>query len=85
MAEQKENRFSGMTPEEIKLEAKRQIVRSAFLALAALIVIGVACYAWFANNRTVTANLSSVSLNADCFELASVSYVGAFDISQLFT
>ena len=39
MAEQKENRFSGMTPEEIKLEAKRQIVRSAFLALAALCLV----------------------------------------------
>lgn len=75
----KENRFSGMTREEIILEAKKQILHSAVLALAALIVIGVACYAWFANNRTVTANLSSISLNADCFELASVSDVGAFD------
>lgn len=79
MAEQKENRFSGMTPEEIRLEAKRQIVRSAFLALAALIVIGVACYAWFANNRSVSANLSEVSLNADCFELASKGDEGQFD------
>lgn len=79
MAEQKENQFSGMTREQIILEAKKQILHSAVLALAALIVIGVACYAWFANNRVVTANLSSVSLNADCFELASVSDVGAFD------
>lgn len=79
MAEQKENRFSGMTREEIILEAKKQILHSAVLALAALIVIGVACYAWFANNRTVTANLSSVAINADSFELASVSDVGAFD------
>lgn len=79
MAEQKENRFSGMTPEEIKLEAQRQIVRSAFLALAALIVIGVACYAWFASNRSVSANLSAVSLNADCFELASEGGEGVFD------
>ena len=79
MAEQKENQFSGMTREEIILEAKKQILHSAVLALAALIVIGVACYAWFANNRVVTANLSSVAINADSFELASVSDVGAFD------
>ena len=75
----KENRFSGMTREEIILEAKKQILHSAVLALAALIVIGVACYAWFANNRTVTANLSSISLNADCFELASKGQEGRFD------
>lgn len=79
MAEQKENQFSGMTREEIILEAKKQILHSAVLALAALIVIGVACYAWFANNRVVTANLSSVSLNADCFELASEGGAGVFD------
>ena len=79
MAEQKENRFSGMTPEEIKLEAKRQIVRSAFLALAALIVIGVACYAWFASSDTVTAIGGSISLNADCFELASEGREGNYD------
>ena len=75
----KENRFSGMTPEEIKLEAKRQIVRSTFLALAALIVIGVACYAWFANNRSVTASMGPVSVARDGFELASVGTAGIFD------
>ena len=79
MAEQKENRFSGMTREEIILEAKKQIVRSAFLALAALIVIGVACYAWFASSDTVTAIGGSVSLNADCFELASAGGEGNYD------
>lgn len=76
MKQDKENRFSGMTPEEIKLEARRQIVRSTFLALAALIVIVVACYAWFANNKTVSANLGQVSVNADCFELASEGMAG---------
>ena len=80
MKEQKrENQFSGMTREEILLEARRQILRSAVLALAALIVIGVACYAWFANNRSVSANLSEISLNADCFELASEGIAGRFD------
>ena len=76
MAEQKENRFSGMTPEEIKLEAKRQIVRSAFLALAALIVIGVACYAWFVSSGTVTAITGPVTLDLECFELASIGEAG---------
>lgn len=71
MAEQKENRFSGMTPEEIRLEAKRQIVRSAFLALAALIVIGVACYAWFVSGGTVTAITGPVAMREQGFELAS--------------
>ncbi|MCI7727356.1 MAG: hypothetical protein MSH58_09535 [Clostridiales bacterium] len=77
--QKKENQFSSMTREQIILEAKKQILHSAVLALAALIVIGVACYAWFANNRVVTANLSSVSLNADCFELASEGGAGVFD------
>lgn len=77
--QKKENQFSGMTREEIILEARRQIFRSAVLALAALIVIGVACYAWFANNRVVTANLSAISLNADCFELASEGTEGVFN------
>ena len=43
--QKKENQFSGMTLEQIILEAKKQILHSAVLALAALIVIGVACYA----------------------------------------
>lgn len=79
MAEQKENRFSGMTREEIILEAKKQILHSAVLALAALIVIGVACYAWFASSDTVTAIGGSISLNADCFELASEGSEGNYD------
>ena len=79
MAEQKENRFSGMTREEIILEAKKQILHSAVLALAALIVIGMACYAWFASSDTVTAIGGSISLNADCFELASEGREGNYD------
>lgn len=79
MQQNKENRFSGMTREEIVLEARKQILHSALLALAALIVIGVACYAWFASNKSVTAQISAVSLNGDCFELASVGGEGRFD------
>ena len=71
MKEQKsENRFSGMTREEIILEAKKQILHSAVLALAALIVIGVACYAWFVNSGSVTALPSAVRMQVDGFELA---------------
>ena len=79
MAEQKENRFSGMTPEEIKLEAQRQIVRSAFLALAALVVIGVACYAWFVSSKSVTAIVGPVSMGDMTFDLASAGDLSAFD------
>lgn len=75
----KKNQFSGMTREEIIQESRKQIMHSTVLALVALIVIGVAAYAWFANNKSVTANLSAVSLNADCFELASVGKAGVFD------
>lgn len=74
-----ENQFSGMTREEIILEAKKQILHSAVLALAALIVIGVACYAWFASNKNVTAKAGSVSVAQNGFELASVGAEGVFD------
>ena len=60
-------------------EAQKQIVRSSFFALAALAVIVFACYAWFANNRTVTGEIGSVRLSGSNFELASVGGVGAFD------
>ena len=79
MAEQKENQFSGMTREEIILEARKQILHSAVLALAALIVIGVACYAWFVSSKSVTANVGPVSPNPDCFELASKGTAGKYD------
>ena len=74
-----ENQFSGMTREEILLEARKQILHSAVLALAALIVIGVACYAWFASNKNVTAKAGSVSVAQNGFELASVGAEGVFD------
>lgn len=79
MAEQKENRFSGMTREEIILEAKKQILHSAVLALAALIVIGVACYAWFVSSKSVTAIVGPVSMGDMTFDLASAGDLSAFD------
>lgn len=60
-------------------EARKQIVRSAFLALAALGVIVFACYAWFVSSGTVTGKISSVLLNGGTFELASVGGSGAHD------
>lgn len=59
-------------------EAQKQIVRSSFFALAALAVIVFACYAWFANNRTVTGEIGSVRLSGSNFELASVGSVGDY-------
>lgn len=77
--QEKENRFSGMPREEIYREARKQIARSALLALAALVVIAVACYAWFANNREVSAMMGQVSLGRYGYELASVGQDGNFD------
>ena len=77
--QKKENQFSGMTREQVILEAKKQILHSAVLALAALIVIGVACYAWFVSSSTVTAIVGSVTPDADCFELASEGTAGKYD------
>lgn len=85
MAEQKENRFSGMTREEIILEAKKQILHSAVLALAALIVIGVACYAWFVSSKSVTAIVGPVSMGDMTFDLASAGDLSAFDTPDAYT
>lgn len=67
------------TREDSFREARKQIVRSAFLALAALGVIVFACYAWFVSSGTVTGKISSVLLNGSTFELASVGGSGAHD------
>lgn len=80
-----ENQFSGMTREEIILEAKKQILHSAVLALAALIVIAVACYAWFVSTKTVTANVGTVSMGDMTFELASAGQLSAFDTPADYT
>lgn len=58
--------------EETYREARKQIVRSAFLALAALGVIVFACYAWFVSSGTVTGTVGSVRIDGSSFELASV-------------
>ncbi len=70
MAE-KNNRFSGMTRAELEKEARKQIVHSGLLALAALIVIAVACYAWFCSAGAVTAQGMAVRLSGYGFDLAS--------------
>ena len=59
--------------------AQKQISRSLILALAALGVIVFACYAWFANNTSVTGQISGVRLKGSRFELASVGSEGRFD------
>lgn len=51
--------------------ARKQIVRSTFFALAALGVIVIACYAWFVSSGQVTAKMSGFSIAGDMFELAS--------------
>lgn len=65
--------------EETYREARKQIVRSAFLALAALGVIVFACYAWFVSSGTVTGTVGSVRIDGSSFELASVGGVGVYD------
>lgn len=64
------------TREDSFRDARKQIVRSAFLALAALGVIVFACYAWFVSSGTVTGKISSVLMNGTTFELASVGDSG---------
>lgn len=59
--------------------AQKQITRSLLLALAALGVIVIACYAWFVRNTSVSGALGSISAGTGNFELASVGGVGAFD------
>lgn len=59
--------------------AQKQITRSLFLALAALGVIVFACYAWFANNTSVTGQVGAARLNGSRFELASVGSEGTQD------
>lgn len=66
------NEQSDNSRKNILREAQRQIVRSAFFALAALAVIVFACYAWFVSSGTVTANGVAVRIEGSSFELASV-------------
>ena len=66
------NEQSDNTRKNILREAQRQIVRSAFFALAALAVIVFACYAWFVSSGTVTGKVGAVRINGSSFELGSV-------------
>ena len=60
-------------------EARKEIVRSAILALAALGAIAFSCYAWFVSSTAVSANGMSASIKGNAYELASVGSAGAFD------
>lgn len=59
--------------------ARKEIVRSAILALAALGAIAFSCYAWFVSSSSVSATGMSASIKGNAFELASVGSAGAFD------
>lgn len=50
--------------------ARRQIVRSAIFAVAALAVIVFACYAWFAGNHSVSGTIGSIQMLGSLYELA---------------
>lgn len=59
-------------------EAQKRIIRSLFLALASLGIIVFACYAWIANNRTVSSQILSINLFTNSFELASIGNDGLY-------
>ena len=59
--------------------ARKEIVRSSVLALAALGAIAFSCYAWFVSSSSVSATGMSASIKGNAFELASVGSAGAFD------
>jgi hypothetical protein len=70
------------TPEQLHTQIhsyKRTIIRSAFLALTALVAIFALCLAWFVNNQRVS--VSGVEIGADSpgFELAAVGSAGNYD------
>lgn len=73
------NEQSEQSREKTFREAEKQIIRSAFLALAALAVIVFACYAWFVSSTSVTGTVGAVRIDGSSFELASVGDVGHYD------
>ena len=81
MAEQK-NRFSGMSRAELEKEARKQIIHSGLLALAALIVIAVACYAWFCSAGAVTAQGMAARLGGYGFDLASAGQLPDLEVKM---
>ena len=62
---------SDQTPQSFVQSARRQIVRSAILAAAAMGVIVFACYAWFASNQSVSGTIGSIQMLRSLYELAS--------------
>lgn len=66
-------------PDEVLLNARKQITRSVLLALAALVVIAFACLAWFVSTKDVTGSLGAVRLLDSKFELASIGAEGSYD------
>lgn len=61
--------------------ARKQIIHSLLLAVAALGVLAFACYAWFTNNTRVTGTGVSISVEGSRFELASVGDTAPTDPS----
>lgn len=59
--------------------ARKEIVRSSVLALAALGVIVFACYAWFVSSSSVSATGMSASIKGSAFELASIGSESVFE------
>lgn len=77
--EEQKNRFSGMSRAELEKEARKQIVHSGLLALAALVVIIVACYAWLCSAGSVSAEGMRARLAPYGFDLASVGQVAQLE------
>jgi hypothetical protein len=74
------------TPAELELQIhnyKRTIVRSALLALTALVAIIALCLAWFLNNSRVTTQGIQLSAALGGFELASVGTDGGIYKDEL--
>ena len=57
-------------PQEVVKDARKQITRSAVFAIAALVVIVFACYAWFVSTNNVSANIGGIQMLGGLYELA---------------
>lgn len=66
-------------PQEVVKDARKQITRSAVFAIAALVVIVFACYAWFVSTNNVSANIGGIQIMGSPFELASVGAGSLYD------
>lgn len=68
MNSEQEQKSTNRTRIEALVEARKQIQRSIFLSLAALVAFAVASYAWFANNHTVSSEGMTVEVEKSGFE-----------------